>query len=271
MPTYICVTCGVEHAPGEAAPEGCKICQDERQYVKPGGQKWTTLDELQSGHSNRIELEEPGLVGIGTEPKFAIGQRALLVQAPGGNILWDCISLIDRATVQAVRDLGGIATIAISHPHFYSSMVEWSRAFGDVPIHLHASNREWVMRPDPAIRFWEGETFSLGEGISLVRCGGHFPGSTVLHWAAAADGRGVLLTGDSIYFVPDRRYVSFMYSYPNLIPLAPPAVSHLARSIEPLAFDRMYAGWFGSVVPEDAKSAVQRSATRYIRAIGGTA
>ena len=29
-----------------------------------------------------------------------------------------------------MNELGGIAAIAISHPHYYTSMVEWSRAFG---------------------------------------------------------------------------------------------------------------------------------------------
>ena len=53
--------------------------------------------------------------------------------------------------------MGGIKAIAISHPHYYSSMVEWSRAFGGVPIYLHAADRQWVMRPDHAIVFWEGE------------------------------------------------------------------------------------------------------------------
>lgn len=65
--------------------------------------------------------DDLGLVGIGTEPSFAIGQRALLVRTPQGNVLWDSITLIDDATVDAVRKLGGIRAIAISHPHYYSS------------------------------------------------------------------------------------------------------------------------------------------------------
>ena len=46
----------------------------------------------------------------------------------------------------------------------------------------------------------------------------------MLHWAGGADGRGALLSGDIVQVVPDRRYVSFMYSYPNLIPLPAAAV-----------------------------------------------
>ena len=40
-------------------------------------------------------------------------------------------------------------------------MVAWSHAFGDVRIHLHADDRQWVMRPDPVVAFWEGETQEL--------------------------------------------------------------------------------------------------------------
>jgi glyoxylase-like metal-dependent hydrolase (beta-lactamase superfamily II) len=315
----------MQYAETEGAPERCVICEEERQYVNAKGQMWTTLSELRATHHNRVVAEEPGLTGIGSEPSFAIGQRALVVQAAGGNshdfrtavdagpvpqaspadaqkargtgragsrkpaggatpqgpsavpapprgaaqggVLWDCISLVDNATVEAVRELGGIRAIAISHPHFYSSMVEWSRAFGGVPIYLHAADRQWVMRPDAAIHFWDGETFDLGDGLTLIRCGGHFAGSTALHWAAGAEGRGALLTSDTLTVVSDRRYLSFLYSYPNLIPLPAAAVQQIARSVEPFAFDRIYGGWFERVVPTDAKGVVARSAERYVKAV----
>src|SRR5919206_1429521 len=125
MPYFICVTCGTQFADTQTQPDACPVCEDERQYLPPEGQQWTTLDVLQQDHANRIEEIEPGLTGIGTEPSFAIGQRALLVQREQGNILWDCISLIDDRTVSAIEERGGISAIAISHPHYYSSMVEW--------------------------------------------------------------------------------------------------------------------------------------------------
>jgi glyoxylase-like metal-dependent hydrolase (beta-lactamase superfamily II) len=118
------------------------------------------------------------MTGIGTQPGFAIGQRALLVQTPEGNLLWDCISLIDEPTIDAVKALGGIRAIAISHPHYYSSMVEWSQAF-DAPIYLHTADRQWVMRPDAAIEFWAEEMKPLWAGMTLIQSGGHFEGGTV--------------------------------------------------------------------------------------------
>jgi glyoxylase-like metal-dependent hydrolase (beta-lactamase superfamily II) len=267
MAYFICTTCGTQHAAlpssPEQPPERCAICEDERQYVNPGGQEWTTVQTLQADHHNVFREQETGLTGIGTEPKFAIGQRALLLQSPSGNILWDCISLIDEPTIAEVQRLGGLSAIAISHPHYYSSMVAWSQAFGGVPIYLHADDREWVMRLDSHVVFWEGETHRLGEGLTLIRCGGHFPGSCVLHWADGAEGRGALLTGDTIYVAADRRYVSFMYSYPNLIPLDAASIENIVRAVEPLSFDRIYGGWWESIVTTDARAAVLRSATRY--------
>ena len=189
MPNFICTTCGTQYAESDQPPAACAICQDERQYVKATGQQWTTLDRLRLTNRNSIKFEEPGLIGIGIEPHFAIGQRALFLRTPKGNILWDCLPLLDEAVVEMrSRRWAASRPSPSRHPHYYSSMVEWSRAFGGVPIYLHAADRQWVMRPDKAIVFWEGETKTLGEGLTLIRCGGHFEGGTVLHWAGGAEG-----------------------------------------------------------------------------------
>ncbi|SDL00128.1 hypothetical protein SAMN05421823_104109 [Catalinimonas alkaloidigena] len=267
MPYFLCLTCGTQHAASDAPPAQCLICEDERQYVGHQGQQWTTLDALQQTHRNRMEEVEPHLTGIGTEPGFAIGQRALLVQTPAGNLLWDCISLLDDNTIRAVQALGGVQAIAISHPHYYASMVAWSEAFDRAPIYLHAADRSWVMRPHPSIRFWEGETLALWDTLTLIRCGGHFEGGTVLHWPHGANKQGALLTGDIIQVVQDRRFVSFMRSYPNLIPLPASAVRHIVAAVEPFAFDRIYGAWWPALVAREAKTAVRRSAARYIHAL----
>ena len=269
MENYICTTCGVQYAETENPPAECPICLDERQFVGWAGQQWTTLAELQAIHHNIVKPREPNLYGIISHPRIGIGQRALLIQSPTGNILWDCITLIDDPTVAAIEALGGISAIAISHPHYYSAIVEWSRVF-DVPVYLHANDRRWVMRPDDtAIEFWEGETKSLGEGLTLIRCGGHYPGGTVLHWAAGAEGRGALLTGDILQVVEDRRYVSFMYSYPNMIPLPARVVQQIVGAIEPYAYDRIYGAFWDKVVQTDAKANVAYSAERYLNALAG--
>ena len=267
MPSYICTTCGVGYAETEAPREVCLICADDRQYVNAHGQGWTTLDELQEDHVNELREVEPGLLGIGSSPQIAIGERALVIQRPEGGVMWDCTPLITDAALGAIKAKGGVRAIAISHPHFYATMVDWSRALGGVPIYLHEDNRDWVMRPDSAIEFWSGESKRLAEGITLVRTGGHFPGSTVLHWADGASGKGVLMTGDSIMVVPDRRWVSFMYSFPNLVPLNARTVEAIVKSVRAYQFDRIYSGWWDRVLDHDGKAAVQRSAERYIAAI----
>jgi hypothetical protein len=267
MNNYICVACGTQFSETDRPPQRCPICEDERQFVNWKGQLWTSLERLRNIHSNLIEAEGDSLFGIGTEPSFAIGQRALLVQSPGGNLLWDCVTLLDDQTIERVEALGGIRAIAISHPHFYSAMVEWSRAFQGAPIHLHAADHEWIMRDDPSLQFWEGKTQQLWDGMTLVNCGGHFDGGTVLHWPGGAAGRGAVLTGDIVQVVMDRRYVSFMRSYPNLIPLPAAAVTRIVERIEPFAFEQIYGGWWERNVLSDAKGAVRRSVERYFRAI----
>ena len=209
------------------------------------GSSGPRCDQLRAEHHNRIEPEGPGMVGVGTEPRFAIGQRALHVRTADGGFLWDCISLVDDATVAAVQALGAVRGIAISHPHYYSSMVAWSRALGGVPIYLHADDSQWVVRHDRAVVFWDGDTREVAPGITLIRCGGHFAGGTVLHWADGADGAGALLSGDIIMVGEDRRTAGFMYSYPNYIPLNARAVERIGAMVEPFEFDQVYGAWFG--------------------------
>lgn len=269
MAYFICATCGVQYDQLDAPPERCEICEDARQYVRASGQEWTTLENLRAEHRNTTREKEPGLFGIGTVPEFGIGQRALLVQSEGGNVLWDCISLVDEETVAAIEGLGGISAIAVSHPHYYSSVVEWSRAFGGAPVYLHAADRRWVMRPDPSIVFWDEETLELAPGFTLIRCGGHFEGGSVLHWGHGAEGRGALLSGDIVQVVADTRWVSFMYSYPNYIPLPAESVRRISETLEPYPFERIYGAWWGKVVQEDGKGALARSADRYVAALGG--
>ncbi len=267
MEHWICVTCGSQFAQSQEPPTQCPICLDQRQYIGHQGQQWTTLGKMQQdGYHTIIQQEESHLTGIDTTPSFAIGQRALLIQTDQGNVLWDCISFLDDETVQAVQDLGGIAAIAISHPHYYSSMIEWAERF-HAPVYLHEADRQWVMRLDKCITFWSGETMSLLDGITLVRLGGHFAGGTVLHWPRGAEGRGALLTGDIIYVVADQAWVSFMYSYPNLIPLPAQEIRRMRETIAPYPFERLYAAWFERVVRADASTVVQQSAERYIKAI----
>jgi hypothetical protein len=268
MQAFICTACGTQYAPSDAPPAHCPICEDDRQYIPPTGQSWTTLKALAAQHFNAYRQHEPGIIGIGTQPSFAIGQRALLVCTPHGNVLWDCIAMLDDATVTLIKGLGGLAAIAISHPHYYTTMVEWSRSFGGVPIHLHAADREWIMRPDPAVRLLEGETFAPLPDVTLIRGGGHFPGGTILHWANGAGGRGVLCTGDIAMVTQDRKFLSFMHSFPNLIPLSAPQVEGIAAALAPFAFDTIYGHFFDRVIATDAKRILDVSVKRYIAAIG---
>jgi hypothetical protein len=265
--SHICVACGTQYPTSDNPPRNCPICQDERQYVGPLGQKWIALTELQKTHRNVFFEEGENLWGIHTQPNFAIGQRALLLQTQDEGILWDCLSLIDSSTVELVKGLGGLSAIAISHPHYYTSMVEWSRAFGGIPIYLHEADREWVQQHDSAIVFWSGEKHSLNDDLTLIRVGGHFSGFQVLHWASAEGGKGALMTGDMPQVCPDRRYVSFMYSYPNFIPVDGATVREIVGKLEPYRFARLYGAWPKFVVEGDPKVALRRSAERYLRAI----
>jgi len=267
---FVCLTCGAQFSPSAQPPAECPICMDARQFVGWEGQKWITLQELRAKHRNLIQQEEPGLYSIHTEPAFGIGERAFVLQTPSGNVLWDCIALLDSATIAAVQNLGGITAIAISHPHYYTTMVEWSLAFGSAPIHLHAADQRWVMRPHANVQFWTGDTKPVLDDLLLIHTPGHFDGYQVLHWPGGAAGKGALLSGDQPQVCLDRRWVSFMTSYPNYIPLGPRAVKRIVNTLRPYRVDRIYGAFPRRTVAEDAKAALERSAERYLAAISST-
>jgi hypothetical protein len=254
--SFLCKACGTQYPPSDAPPDECAICCDERQYVPVEGQEWVTYDQLRAAHGAKAR-DDHGVLGIGLEPEFAIGQRALLVEAPGGNVLWDCTPLLDDLR-EAVESRGGLRAIAISHPHLYSTMVEWAQAF-DCPIVIHEAERDFVQRPDDGIEFWSGDVHELWDDMRLVRLGGHFDGAQVLHRP------GSIFAGDVVAVRPGFRWVSFMRSYPMLIPLAAREVKRIATALERWEFDAIYGGWWDDVISADAKEIVRRSAARYVR------
>lgn len=266
MPAFICTTCGTQYPPADAPPSHCAICDEERQYVPPAGQTWTTLDRLPLTHVNGWHEYEPGVIGIVTQPRFGIGQRAMLLQTEHGNVLWDCVAMLDAATITVIKALGGLQAMAISHPHFYTTMVEWGRAFG-VPVHLHAKDQEWIMRPDTVLKLWDGDTFQLLPDVTLIHGGGHFEGSSMLHWSQGAGGRGLVCSGDTVYVGPDRKSVSFMRSYPNFIPLPAHKVERIVGALAPFEFDAIYGVFAENFIATGAKVAVEKSGARYLAAI----
>ena len=267
MPAWICQTCAVQQPDTPQPPGTCPICADERQYVGWAGQQWTTMAEIAADHAVVVREEEPRLTGIGVQPAFGIGQRALLVRTPGGNVLWDCVPLLDEAARAQITSLGGIDAICMSHPHFYAAHVDFADAF-DARVYIPRADQEWIQRPSPRIELFDDDAEPV-PGVTLARIGGHFDGAAVLHWPAGSGGRGALLTGDTITVVQDRDWVSFMWSYPNLIPLPAAEVARIRALVSTLEFDRLHGPFWGRTVAGAAQAKVLRSADRYINALGG--
>lgn len=263
---WTCEQCGAQFPVSDAPPPACPVCEDERQYVNWNGQRFLSREELASRH-RLICRDDLGIPGIGVEPSFAIGQRALLVREADGCVMWDCVPLATREGIDHVRSLGGLKAIAVSHPHYYGAVADWSEAFGGIPIYLHGDDRAFVTRPHPSIVPWTGDRYQISDDVLLVRTGGHFAGGAVLHWRTGADGKGCLLTGDVAMVAMDRRSVSFMHSFPNYIPLNGPAVRRIAAAVEPLVFDRIHGAWWGRNIAVNARAAFDKSVERYLAAI----
>ncbi|SDS20207.1 MBL fold metallo-hydrolase [Microlunatus soli] len=260
MDILLCRTCGNAYPVDAELPELCPICADERQYLTADGQVWVKAADIVGDHAAELAEPEPGLTRIDVQPAFGIGQQTLLVRTDAGNLLWEPSGYVDDRMISTIRELGGVAAVAASHPHLVGASVVWARKFR-APFYFNADDHRWITHPDRSIELWRDRREIL-PGITLVQAGGHFPGSSVAHWAAGADGRGVLLTGDTIAVTANRR-AGFMRSYPNYLPLSQRLVRQIVARTEVYGYDRIY-GAFGATIDHDARRIVADSAERYL-------
>ncbi len=260
----ICATCGTRYSQAKYDAAHCLVCEDDRQYVPSDGQRWTSYDRLLSDHCVAIKRHADRLHELKVIPEFAIAQRAFLIESAVGNVLWDCLPLIDAAALAFVESRGGLAAIAISHPHYYGLMVEWARLF-DCPIYLHEEDRQWVMDDDQRVEFWQGARQSLVGNLSIVHTGGHFPGSTILY---CADSETVFV-GDSLQISRDMKHLSVMHSFPNYIPLTGEETLQVFRRTAPLRFDAMFGAFSHQNLPQGARGVFDQSLKRYEMIFGG--
>ncbi|TDZ31355.1 Uncharacterized protein C8035_v005967 [Colletotrichum spinosum] len=276
MDLLICGTCGVQY--DSHAVKSCKICDDPRQYVAPDGQWFTTLRDLQDSkkYTNVFTKDKynSAVIAVQTQPQVAIGQRAFLLRSAEGNVLWDCVTYIDRDTVARVDALGGISAIVISHPHYFSTALHWAEAFG-CKVYVSAEDGEWLTRRGDAHVLWTGRQREFANGSFLaVKVAGHFPGSSVLLWRSEKK----LFVADSVMVVPSGVYhvdrppgtasFSFMWSYPNLIPLSPDDVHGIWKAVAGLDFEDAYSAFPGRDARGDAKRRFLESAQLFVRSMG---
>jgi hypothetical protein len=261
----ICATCGVEFS--EPLPEVCPICADERQWVPAAGQRWTTTGDLAAAGQTLVWTDrESGRAEITTQPHVGIGQTAQLVTTDTGSLLWDPPGYVDDETARRILERGPVLAVAASHPHMFGVQTAWGEAL-DAPVLVCASDAGWLGRRTERVQLWEDD-HALAPGLSLHRIGGHFVGAAVAHWTADATGRGLLLSGDTVFPNPDRRSLGFMRSYPNKIPLSAGVVQAIADRLARFDFDRI-VGNFGNLIDGDAKAVLEYSAARHIAWVRG--
>jgi glyoxylase-like metal-dependent hydrolase (beta-lactamase superfamily II) len=231
--------------------------------VPEGGQRWTTHDTVKTDHAVRVMQLSERVYECTVVPTFAIGQRALLVLSGEGNVLWDCIPLLDEPLISFIRSQGGLKAIAFSHPHYYSNVRDWAETFG-CPIYIHQSDQQWIMDPGAHIRLWAGDEHPLWDGMRLINIGGHFTGSSLLH-AANLSKEGTVFCGDTLILSPSKQHLAVMYSYPNRIPLPLSEVERIRKRFETIPFDTLYSFLTYQNLTEHAQDILRQSFARYVK------
>jgi glyoxylase-like metal-dependent hydrolase (beta-lactamase superfamily II) len=261
QPSKICATCGTyysSHVPYDV----CPICADDRQYIPEGGQRWTTPEELTSRYSVRTNKLQENVYELEIAPTFAIAQRAFLILSPQGNILWDCIPLLNEPIVEFIKAHGGLRAIAFSHPHYYSNMNELAATF-DCPVYIHRSDEQWIFGKGDRVELWDGAEKSLWDGMRLINVGGHFPGSSLLH-VPLLSAEGAVFCGDTLVIAPNKQHIAVMYSYPNRMPLPHGEVQRIKKLVEVIRFDVLYSFMRDLNLTGNVKDIFNRSMERYL-------
>lgn len=257
----ICETCGTQYGAEHQHTDHCPICNDDRQYIGDNGQRWTNMEQLKKEHTNKFSQINYRLYTLKTEPAFALGQRAFLLLSPNGNVLWDCIPLLDEATIDFIKSKGGLKAIVFSHPHYYSTMNDWAAAF-NCPVYIHQNDAGFVFYKSDAVRLWEGEFLYLWDDVSIAHIGGHFPGSCLLQIDSLSP-KGTLLCGDSLYLAKSKRHIAIMYSYPNQILLSKKEFIAAYNRCSGLRFDTLYGAFEGQGIEGNAYQIFTASMNRY--------
>lgn len=257
----ICKTCGTRYSKHLFAEDKCSICLDERQYVKSYGQQWVSYNQLAENHTIKIKLLSDDLYELKILPSFAIAQRAFFIKSDFGNILWDCIPFIDQPTVDFIKNNGGLKAIVISHPHYYSLMNEWAKVF-ECPIYLHQKDEEWIMDNKTSVTFWNGDKKKLNDDFTIHKIGGHFAGSSVLETKLSSFKKS-LFVGDTLYLSRDKKHLSVMFSYPNVIPLSNQENLKVFKKIDEIEFDSLFGAFSFQTLKSDAQKVFNKSFNLY--------
>ncbi len=257
----ICTACGTQYLQESSMLKFCPICSDDRQYIPEQGQTWTNLDNLSNKFSVITNKLSDNLYELKMVPSFAIGQRAIFVIAPGGNILWDCISLLNEPTIEFIKSKGSLKTIAFSHPHYYSTMNEWAETF-NCPIYIHQNDEQWIFNKGRQVSLWNSTEKELWDGIRIINVGGHFPGSSILHIPFLSQG-GTVLCGDTFYISPSKKHMAIMYSYPNRIPLPLQEIQRIKKQMLSIQFDTMHGFYDYQNIYSNAKLILENSLSKY--------
>ncbi|MDF1613282.1 hypothetical protein [Stygiobacter electus] len=233
----ICTTCGTYYN-SDKFPENCRICSDDRQYIPAIGQTWTKPADLYRKHSIKLNKLQDRLYEFEINPSFAIGQRALLILSESGNVLWDCIPMLDEMTIEFIKSKGGLKAIGFSHPHFYSNMNEWAETF-DCPIYIHNNDKDNIMLKGNNIILWKDKQLELWDEMKIICIGGHFPGSSILH-VPFLSSKGTIICGDTLFLAPSKKHFSIVYSSPNRIPLPLSEIKRIKERFDEISFDSFY-------------------------------
>ena len=233
---FACANCGFWQQ--HFAPPDCPVCSDVRNDLPEDGWHFLPEDDVARTHDGDFRQIADDLWAFTTSPHLGLGGTGWLIVRPvaeGGNIAFEAAPYYSQAMLDTIAELGGIASLAASHPHGYGALFQLQRVFDPDVVAIQKDDLAYTKAFRVTAPY--DDTLELAPGYTLHHVGGHYAGQAALHDAKAKR----LFCGDMFKIDQDAdgrsTHISSHKAFHKNIPLTHGEVQAYRDVIAPLAFD----------------------------------
>ncbi len=233
---YACSNCG-HWQRYFSEPPNCPVCSDVRNDLPEEGWDFVTPAQLASRLNFHWREAIPGVWEFWSTPRFGLDSHGWLLAYPDGNVAFECAPFYDMAQLKQIERLGGIATLAASHPHGYGALWQLQDHFKP-EVMIQKDDLQWTKAMRVTLPY--DAQIQIRPGLTLYHTGGHYEGHAILYDIE----RRAVFAGDALKIDMDNcgtaDGLSCHKAYHKKIPLTPDEATRYRRIFEKLDFDVVF-------------------------------